>query len=183
MRTIIILSQIFFLSTSLFGRPRGVFLDDELRFAKFVGTVVIDRYDNQGTVYFHSIEYSDTITKALGQFYGEDGFTFPNPDKNDLTACSPFKKDTVLIVINSSNRVSLFARLQADKYRFWSPYMTGSIALFRFSSPAEILNSDKEVKNLNRTNKDQTYFACWDGCFLRKEYLKMYTDKKGERPT
>jgi hypothetical protein len=177
-----ILTYCLLLTTTTFARPRGVLLDDELRYAKFVGTVVIDNYDGKGGIYFHSTDYKDTISKAFGNFYGTDGLIWSNPVKTELTTCTPFKKDTVLIVIDTNNRVSLFAKILADKYRFWSPYFTGSLALFRFSYPAEILDKSLEVKELGQAN-GKTYLACWDGCYLKKEYLKSFNTEKGEHTT
>ena len=149
-----------FATISLYAKPRFVQLEKELKNAKFIGLVIVDGYDNNSNILFHFIEDSDTIKIAFVNYKGPDGYKFHNPDTNHWTGDFPFKKDTVLIVIDTSNKVSLFARKLMTDYRFWSPYFTGSLALFEFSSPATKLATEKGLENFGKLN------SCWDGCLL-----------------
>ena len=149
-----------FATIGLYAKPRFVQFNKELKNAKFIGLVVVDGYNNTGNILFHSIEYKDTTKTALAYYNGPDGYKFPDPDTNHWTACWPFKKDTVLILIDSLNKVSLFAKKIKTDFRFWSPYYTGSVALFEFSNPATKLTTEKGLGNYGKLD------SCWDGCLL-----------------
>lgn len=155
------------------AKPRVVVLEKELINAAFVGLVVVDSYSNDGNILFHSLEYTDTLKKAFVNHKGPDGYKFPNPGANYWTAYLPFKMDTVLIVVDKEKSVSLFARKINANYRFWSPYFTGSIALFYFSNQARKLPDQKERKT-SLVNLG----SCWDGCLLPIEKLSSYFNKE-----
>ena len=95
MKCTVLFLLILFYSTSLFAKSRTVFFENELKPEKFVGLVIIDNYDGRGNIYFNSVEYADTINKALADYYGANGTKMANPIKENLTGSSPFKKDTV----------------------------------------------------------------------------------------
>jgi len=176
MKAIFIFIQVFFFSTCVFGKPRPVFLDTQLKSAKFIGVVVIDSYDGEVNIYFHSIEYPDTIAKAFANFKGPGGSIIsPHaPGTLEMTGYWPYQKDTLLIVIDSTSSVSLFAKVLSDRYRFWSPYFTGSIARFYFIPPAYALNpADERIGSFNKADA-KAYHSCWDGCYLNKQDLKRF---------
>ncbi|MGB8195254.1 MAG: hypothetical protein WCF67_25180 [Chitinophagaceae bacterium] len=145
---------------TLYAKPRTVQLNQELKNAKFIGLVTVDGYDGKGNILFHSIEYKDTIYAAIANYYGPDGFRLPGNDPDNWTGNWPFQRETVLIVVDSLNKVSLFAKKIRNDYRFWSPHFTGSIALFRFSGAARKLDGGKGLEN------DEESGSCWDGCLL-----------------
>jgi hypothetical protein len=160
-----------FVTVSSYAKPRIVQFDKELKNAKFIGLVIVEGYDNNGNILFYSIEYTDTIKIAFANYKGPDGYKFPDPDRNHWTGYWPFKKDTVLILIDSLYKVSLFAKKIKTNYRFWSPYYTGSIALFEFSNPSMKLTTEKGLVNSGKLN------SCWDGCLLPVNQLFLASGK------
>lgn len=159
---------ILFSGIQTFARPRFVNLDYELSYAKFVGLVAVNDFDTLGNIKFTSIEYNDTISFAYVGAEFSDRAMFSRPDLF-LTASLPSIGDTVLVVIDSLGKVSLFAKQIEIYYRFWSPWITGSLALFSFSSPALPVDKKWESEPVSKR-----YHECWDGCFLPKEYLKSF---------
>lgn len=139
-------------------KPRLVDVEEELQKATFVGEIVALRYS--GThMYYHKISSPKTIdsTTCFGKvaYAGYDG--------GYLTATWPQPYDTVIAVMDS-NRVSLFAQILKNDYRFWSPNFTGSIAYFNYNAPFRKLDGEKED-----TYSDKK--ATWDGVMLEKGEL------------
>jgi len=148
------------------AKPRFVKFEKELKKAIFVGLVIVEKYDENGTIHFRSLEFLDTINTAFSSFSNQNQYSF---DINSYcTGSYPNPKDTVLIVIDSVNEVSLFAKYTKGNYRFWSPEETGSIALFQFSEPALKLPFEKSDENNEKIK------TCWDGCLLPVVCLNNY---------
>ena len=167
MKILLLLTTCFIVSISAIKpvKPRSVDFEKEMSTAKFIGTVIIDSYDDEGNFQFQSTEFKDTIKSAKinGKF---DYWALDNAE--DWAGHSPQLKDTVLIVLDSTSKISLFAKLVGNEYRFWSPQYTISSALFAFKSPAKRLN----IVSLH--NSEDDLFSCWDGCLLDKEALNLY---------
>ncbi len=158
------------------ARPRFLNLDYELANSKFVGLVVVNNYDSLGNIKFLSVEYKDTTTFAYVAADATDRYLFSNPDLF-LTASLPSKGDTVLIVLDSLGRVSLFAKETGNYYRFWSPWITGSLVLFSFLPPAIPIDKKNEIKKSSSEN----YNECWDGCLLLKNDLRLYISNSNNK--
>ncbi|MDZ7876434.1 MAG: hypothetical protein U5L45_02125 [Saprospiraceae bacterium] len=147
------------------SKPRTLDFEKEMTTAKFIGTVIIDSYDAQGLFQFQSIEFKDTVKSAKI----DDRFDYWALDNTaDWSGHSPIVKDTVLIVLDSTNKISLFAKLIGNEYRFWRPQFTVSSVLFSFKSPA------KRLHDVALHNEEDDLFSCWDGCLLDKEALNLY---------
>jgi hypothetical protein len=167
MKILLILTTCFIVYTSAIKpvKPRAVDFEKEMTTAKFIGTVIIENYDEKGQFQFQSIEFKDTLKSAIvnGKF---DYWAFDKAA--DWSGHSPLVKDTVLIVLDAGNKISLFAKLVGNEYRFWSPQYTVSSALFTFKAPAKRLNE------VALHNDEDDLFSCWDGCLLDKEALSLY---------
>jgi hypothetical protein len=167
MKILLMLTTCFIVYTSAIKpvKPRAVDFEKEMTKAKFIGTVIMGNYDTEGHFQFQSTEFKDTVTLATvgGKFdYWALGET------TDWSGHSPLMKDTVLIVLDSTNKISLFAKLVGNEYRFWSPQYTVSSVLFTFKAPA------KRLHEVALHNDEDDLFSCWDGCLLDKEQLNLY---------
>jgi len=149
-----------------FAKPRPVQLPDELERAKVVTPARILRYDAEQLVFQPLPEPSQEMTaRYLLSDPGWDPTRFIRDDWSEdsdpiYTAAWPAVKAEVLIVVSADDQISLFAWRRGDEYRFWSPWMTGSMARFSCSPPARVLPGN-EIK----TGSDVTP-ASWDGCLL-----------------
>jgi hypothetical protein len=167
MKILLMLTTCFIVYTSAIKpvKPRAVDFEKEMTTAKFIGTVIIDNYDEKGRFQFQSTEFKDTVKSAMSS----GKFDYWALEKEaDWSGHSPLLKDTVLIVLDSTNKISLFAKLVGNEYRFWSPQYTVSSALFTFKSPA------KRLHEVALHNSEDDLFSCWDGCLLDKEALSLY---------
>jgi hypothetical protein len=141
--------------TGFYAKPRSVYLDKELSSASMVEYVEITNYTDS-TIEFVTLDSNQVMTaKSNGAVTQGELF-----DKH-TTGYWPIKGDQVLIVVGPSGYVSLFATIQNDHYRFWSPGFTGSTALFHFKKPAMKLIENDGLQNIN-----SEYQTCWDGCLL-----------------
>lgn len=64
-------------------------------------------------------------------------------------------------MVDRENTISLFAWFYEEKYRFWSPMMTGSIAAFNCKSlgtPIDLIKEDDPDTS-------------WDGCIVDKSLI------------
>jgi hypothetical protein len=167
MKILLMLTTCFIVCTSTIKpvKPRAVDFEKEMSTAKFIGTVIIDSYDDQGNFQFQSTEFKDTLKSA--KINGK--FDYWALDKAaDWSGHSPILKDTVLIVLDSTSKISLFAKLVGNEYRFWRPQYTVSSVLFTFKSPV------KRLHEVALHNEEDDLFSCWDGCLLGKEALSLY---------
>jgi hypothetical protein len=154
--------------TNQMAKPRVVSLDYELAHSTFTGLVIVNDYDSNGNIKFSSLEFKDTTNIAFVDANFTDRNFYSNP-KLFLTASLPSKGDTVLIVLDSTKDVSLFAKQTGNYYRFWSPWITGSEALFSFSPPAIAIDKACESEGASKH-----YSMCWDGCLLPINDLRSY---------
>lgn len=54
-----------------------------------------------------------------------------------LTGTWPQKSDTILVVVDDLNNISLFGNKTDDEFILWPPYLTESLASFRFEESTE----------------------------------------------
>ena len=147
----------------LFAKPRTVFLGKELHEATLIELVEIISYTDSTIAFRTIISDKIIIAKIKGLILKEQHVV------KFRTGYWPSIGEEVLIVVGQNGYISLFADKQGENYRFWSPYYTGSVALFCFKSPATKL-PDKTglIENLRGCE------TCWDGCILRCDQLKTY---------
>jgi hypothetical protein len=167
MKILLILATCFIVYTSAITpvKPHAVDFEKTMTNAKFIGTVIMGNYDTEGHFQFQSTEFKDTVTLAMvgGKF---DYWALD--ETIDWSGHSPLMQDTVLIVLDSTNKIALFAKLVGNEYRFWRPQYTVSSVLFTFKSPA------KRLHEVALHNDEDDLFSCWDGCLLDKESLSLY---------
>jgi hypothetical protein len=145
-------------------KARLVFFDKEMTTAKFIGQVIIEKYDTSGLCTFRSLEFKDTIKTAQSHRLF-DRFWYDGLGMEEFwTGKCPEIKDTVLIVVDSTYRISLCAKLTGENYRFWDAHPSISVAFFKFKPPAKKLTKPD--------NEGEGY--CWDGCFLHKDSIDFY---------
>ena len=182
---VVLLFSIFCISNKSMAKPRTVFLDKELKEAIYFDYVEVIDYTDTSLLFreveghdgFYSPAWLRTQNFTLNARHQavvlsaktHSGQGFNKGFDKFTTGYWPQKGEKVLIVINKENRVSLFARKIADKYRFWSPFVTGSIALFYYKAPALKL---KDHHGLSDNSGD--YRSCWDGCLLPVKKLLTY---------
>ena len=157
-----IFALLFLVTLSSIGtaRPRTVYLVNEIKEAKHILKVEVLAIED-AIMTFKNLQ-TDSIQK-VGAVGLPDSLML---SQEEWTSKSPLVGDTLIILINDVDRISLCAKKEGDYYRFWSPHFTMSIAFFYFQYPAIALNSKgKEVK------KDLLY-SCWDGCLYPKEGLE-----------
>ena len=151
------------LTTALYGKPRLVSLDKELKEAVLIEYVEVINYTDS-TIVFNILD-SNKVCTAKTRGAVVQGQLF---DKH-TTGNWPLIGEKVLIVVGQGGGVSLFANKQSEHYRFWSPAFTGSTAMFHFKKPAIKLPNGKGLST------DQgDYETCWDGCLLPIDQLASY---------
>jgi hypothetical protein len=147
---------------SLFGsdveaKPRSVNLLSELKAAKVVSEVTIVSYEKDHLVCSsandpkkkRSFKYSDDPAWNPTRFIGKDLSALGTGEWPPIGS-------NVAVVIDKEDAISLFAYRQGDAWRFWSPVMTGSVALFNCEPPAKPIKSDTFIHK----------YGSWDGCLL-----------------
>lgn len=151
------------LLTNVSVKPRFIDIEKELEQAPIVTEVVITAYTDSTVAY--------TPVAALfspGTLRFKKSYPMPKEPNQLLTGCSPALGDTVLIVSDTTGRVSLFAEIIKDDYRFWSPYFTGSVAYFEYKAPFTHLEGRKEETH------DDGSITGWDGCLLKRSLICKY---------
>lgn len=89
--------------------------------------------------------------------------------KTQLSGTLPIVGDTVLYV-GTTVGPALFASLEKNIYRFWSPDVPFSIPYFIYGRPFK--GVDERI-----LDKDINLFMSLDGCYLKKKYLKRFIEK------
>jgi hypothetical protein len=167
------------------AKPRSIDLAKELKEAMYFDYVEISGYTDSTILYtaidgydgYYSSEWFETENFRLkarkesffytSKFYQNKSVS--TDDDKYTTGYSPIIGEKTLIVINNQNQVSLFANLDNGIYQFWSPFITGSIALFSFEKPAYQLENSDGIGKTSEGNQ-----TCWDGCLLSKKDLLTY---------
>ena len=149
------------------SKVRGVNLAEELQAASIIVPAKIISYDTAflkfqplGGGAVISARYSTDPTWNPSRFIHQEWP--PKDEKVDLTAEWPPVGAEVLIVTDKENVISIFAWSLGEKYRFWSPVMTGSVAGFNcksIGSPIDLINP-KDDPNTS-----------WDGCLVDKSHI------------
>ena len=158
-----------FPASPLWAEPRGVDLGAELQSAQLVEDVEIVEYTPEGLTFWLQ-GASDKNPTRLARYWGAgDSKWVPNVaatldfNQDILTGEWPPKGSRVLIVVDADNVISLFAWKKGSDYRFWSPWMTGSVAGFTCEPPARPL--PKQADSVMGPNRG------WDGCLVRAAEL------------
>jgi len=190
-RGFIVALMITFICLDLCGKPRKIIIESELKYAKYIGVVEIQEYflDENDTNFLgngigidairflkmksienDSIFNASTIkSKAMIPKYQLIDYS----TRNTFTGYWPNIGDTLLVIIDSLYRISLFGHGGEDVYRIWSPYLTGSIATFRIEDPALPLSGeDSDCYNMPSGK------YCWDGCLLKSDAIFINRRRK-----
>ena len=161
MRAILLTILLTVITTSVFGYTRWVYIDQELKNASLIKEIVIVDYSSK----YDTSKYQDqeTVRKFISEmtyhFIGEPdstykysppltGVLFSNPYYDISTKDSSYNRrvsegywpaigDTVLVVFNKTNAITLFAEVigaKHKKYKFWSPYHTSSWNTFFYAN-------------------------------------------------
>ena len=178
----IIITLFVLCSLTLNAKPIRIVVSDLIGSAKYIGEVIIIKFDGQGKVYFKTTKQNDKIKSAYCGKKVNNGYNFPyRQEDNYWTENIPFIGDTVLIIIDANERIKVYGKKVNNDYRLWSPLMSGSIALFDFEKPLKPIEQSKLLQNSD-TNKTMT---SWDGCLLPidklnnliTEYKKRFSNK------
>lgn len=169
LRNLVIFVLVSFAFVSILGvgianaEVRGVNLAEELQTASIITPAKIVSYDTD-VLKFQPLGSTDVMSArySTDPTWNPSGFIHaewpPKDEKVNLTAEWPPVGAGVLLVIDKENVISIFAWLFGEKYRFWSPVMTGSVAGFNCKSlgiPIELISKD---------DPDES----WDGCLVDK---------------
>jgi hypothetical protein len=180
-------SLVLFILTSLFsyGKVRDIYINRSLNEAKHIQTVVIHGYTDSlllcspvgagDTLKVEALLRWREITESFRKNLIEKKWMEPD----DLAGKWPGKGDTVLIVINERDRVEVFARKIANKYRFWDPNnapFTNSVFFIPKQKPFYQLPVCKEIW------KRENYWTCEDGCLVDVKAIRE-TKKNLKAPT
>ena len=164
MKYLLILILTISMTCGLIAKPRTIYLGRELKNASLIELGEIIGYTDS-TIIFKLI-VNDTIFNAR-----TNGANKVQQTKKYTTGYWPLIGEKVLVVVGQNGYISLFANKQGNNYRFWSPFYTGSTALFCFKSPATKLPDNTGLKE-NLKN----YESCWDGCLLPCNLLQTYKE-------
>ena len=151
------------------AKPRGVHLDRELASARLVTPARILAYEADGLRFQplgRRVEPMTATYSASDPTWNPQRLVpevWPPTDGIWTDAWPPVGAE-VLVVIGEDGAVSLFAVRQGDEYRFWSPMMTGSVALFSCRPPARVLSAEAAIPHMTVGQDGQP--AGWDGCLM-----------------
>jgi hypothetical protein len=211
----ILLTLVFHCAT--FGYTRMLYMDQELKGAKLVKEIIvlgytsrIDTFPNQEPIGINKVidimtyAFLDNTDSILTYRPPYTGFVNSTPYFHIATKDTSFHPivpegywpaigDTVLVVFNSENYVSLFAHIidtTITHYKFWSPYHTSSWnTIFFANTPfkpyiptdTKSLNSIVSSKyggRLQEMAKSRGYeFASHFHCIIDKNDLWTYLEK------
>ena len=140
-------------------------MEDEIAGSTFKEVVVVRGYSAKGNLLFQLPGEKEKTDSAKTGLKPEALQTnIPADQNSNLTGFWPAAGDTVLMVLDSSSRVSLFARSSGEYYRFWSPFMTMSTAIFQYKPP--FLPLPNKTSRYSSTTQSET---CLDGCVIKKK--------------
>ena len=165
MKSILVFIISIAFGTSGFCKSKLVQVESELKNATYIGYVVIQKYEDQ-KIWFNELkttQLKSVIVTPYADNSDTEGFGYSD---GFMTGYWPAIGDTILIVSDSTNRISMFAKVMEGNYRFWSPFETGSIAFFTFKIPF------KHLKNEKDDNPESDYKSCSDGCLIDKNIFK-----------
>jgi len=121
---------VFVSNLSTQGQARIVDIDAELRAAKTVAFATVDSYTDS------TITFKQMAVSAPDRLFVSRLKTFDKAfiGKQETGGLPPENSD-VIVVVDSNNYVSLFARRVSDKpgVHFWSPIYTGSDCIFKYN--------------------------------------------------
>jgi hypothetical protein len=182
---------LLFCCANVQAKSRYVYLEKELRAASYAGEVVITGYATKtdsvsGKLIIQSISCrskDSTFTLlpwSKTQFPVAYNLTSSMPKREVEEGYWPDIGDTVLVVTDGDNRVSLFAEIMKEEYKFWSPYSTDAwTTVFYFNAPAKIVAYPGKLKklqqNLEKHAMTEGYaYGSLYHCLLPKSELEKY---------
>lgn len=166
--TLVIMTILFSVCSHAYGKPMVIHVGSAIGSSSFAGEVVIVKDSKTGKIKLHYTEFPDTLISHEENWPFEEGYQFPYPPGEDrMTGNWPAPGDTVFVVLSSKGLVPIFGKRIGERYRLWYPGFTGSVAIFNFQSPLQVLSKEDELVNpLKKDTSDTTNFSCWDGCFF-----------------
>lgn len=173
------------------AKVREVFLDRELETAGYVGEVVVVGYEVLDSILeqhqaslvagmrCQTTDGTDTVLTFIPDARYTARLLYADEDTAGIydEGYWPRVNDTVLVVINNSGVISLFAEISEEGYVFWSPYLTSSwITIFYFNAPAQPVATKGLVDDISALAEDghavEGYaFTSAFHCLLPKEEL------------
>ncbi len=144
------------------AKPRFVALAAELESASVVARVKVAGY-HAGGLTLMPLDPSNAPPRADFPDWVDRGWV-PRPlpswtGEEMLTGEWPPVGAEVLIVLDVHGAISLFARLLDGEWRFFSPYMTGSTALFDCTGASPL--------------KGNKLASSWDGCLAARKAVTL----------
>ena len=185
-------SMIFLLvSLSLFSKPRIIDLVKELKNANFIGLVEIQEYyaDKDSILSDVKVDSAKYIRKIKLRAITNDSILYVTTYKSEylyplfgyiadhgdgtLTGTWPKQTDTVLVILDNLNNISLFGNKVNDTFLLWSPYLTESLASFRFKESTELLCYNcEDCSDIPVKRK-----SCRDKCLLSSKAIPVKFSK------
>jgi hypothetical protein len=168
-----ILSILLLTSLTVSAKVRVINVKKTLQEAKTIKTIIIIGY-KESLLLYRFVNSEDTLSISCDTKRISEPFRLTLIEKNvilstDLSGKWPDIGQEVLIVINSNNRVSLFAIKKGDDYRFWDPNsipFANSVFLIPMERPYKPLDNCVDWGQLLRLNKDDSFWRCTDGCLV-----------------
>lgn len=181
----LIASLLVFSMTLRAGGPKGIFIDHEFTKARYIGPIIVDDYDSVNwIIHFRWLGRDNGKDSAfliqVKDDWQDNRFSLKlrTPDSAFWAHCDrralwgghlPMYADTVIAVIDSSQRTLVFAKLMKENYRFWWPVPDHKVSTFLYNAPFTYLS------HFNKPGVGTSgYEGCSDGCELPKKYIGRY---------
>ena len=157
---------------SSFARPILFDIDKEINEAKRIvkGTIVSYDEENAQVTFLNSTTGKTETARAIGNIMAESpqesDARITNTNISILTGSVPMIGQEVLMVINETNLVRLFAYEADGYYRFWTQIRAGSVSLFKFELPALPLQTRNPFYGASG-------IFCIDGCLYPIDQIEL----------
>ncbi|PIY12170.1 MAG: hypothetical protein COZ18_02695 [Flexibacter sp. CG_4_10_14_3_um_filter_32_15] len=170
MKSKIVVLLVLFVCSS-FARPIVFNIQKELREAQNIVEGKILNYNTKDTkVIYQNITTGKIDTAiAIGHILSKPTFELDqntiSTNRSILSGCVPMVGEEVLIVINDSNKVRLFAYKKDEYYRFWTPQAATSLSLFSIELPTLPIFPNDDYYNKGG--------VCFDGCLYPLNKIEL----------
>ena len=183
----------------VFSKGRHVNIQTEIQYAHLVKEVVIEKYESRN--YNNGFPCTNKIDKIfVRELNGDNVYEIKPLDDGVCLSCYrtidslkrggkdyngywPDINDTVLVVVNDRNELSLFANKQKGIYSFWSPYSTSSIATsFDISLPFKSYKPAEKATTINRIYVSQKDFWSYYKSVKSNDAIILIRIKNGNQP-
>lgn len=158
------------LSTNGQSKPRLVDLPEEALSAHTVAIVHVHAYDDS---LLRCTREPDSAHVSFKYPVARENQISLNPIRANLdsllttgehlTASYPPVGAKVVVIADSGGEVSLFAGHAANGWRFWSPWVTFSVAMFRYSPPTKPVGQNAHSDAVS-----------WDGCVVPDSVVRSW---------